>query len=69
MFSKMAGYCRQQRESEIIKQIASLGLKALLYEISLSPKPGLVDKFSNGSHDDMNYQTFVDSSATISGWV
>jgi len=68
MFSKMAGYCRQQRESEIIKQIASLGLKALLYEISLSPKPGLVDKFSNGSHADMNYQIFVDSSATISGW-
>ena len=68
MFSKMAGYCRQQRESEIIKQIASLGLKAILYEISLTPKPGLVDKFSNGSHADMNYQTFVDSSATISGW-
>ena len=68
MFSKMSEYCRKQRESAIIRQIASFGLKALLYEISLSPKPGLVDKFSNGSHADMNYLTFVDSSVAISGW-
>ena len=68
MFSKMAEYCRQQREVTIIKQLSSLGLKALLSEISLTPKPGLVDKFSNGSHSDMNYQTFIDSSSAISPW-
>jgi len=66
MFSKMAGYCNQNREYTIVKQLSSLGLKALLYEISLTPKPGLVDKFSNGSHQDMNYQTFIDSSSAIS---
>ena len=68
MFSKMAGYCNLHRESTIVKQVSSIGLKALLYEISLTPKPGLVDKFSNGSHQDMNYQTFIDSSSAISPW-
>lgn len=68
MFSQMALYCNQKRESKIAKQLSSLGLKALLYEISLTPKPGLVDKFSNGSHGDMSYQTFIDSSAAIAPW-
>ncbi len=67
MFTKMAEYCRQKRENIIAKKISVLALKAILTEISLTPKPGLVDKFSNGSHDDMNFQTFIDSSAAISG--
>lgn len=68
MFSKMDEYASQQRESILIKQVSSLGLKALLYEISLSPKPGLVDKFSNGSHGDMDYQSFIDSSSALAPW-
>jgi holo-ACP synthase/triphosphoribosyl-dephospho-CoA synthase len=59
MFSKMKEYCRQRRRDEICKILSSLALRAILYEISLSPKPGLVDKFGNGSHSDMNYQTFM----------
>lgn len=68
MFSQMAQYFTQKRENTIARQLSSLGLKALLYEISLTPKPGLVDKFSNGSHGDMSYQTFIDSSSAISPW-
>ncbi len=68
MFTKMAEFCRQQRENMLVKRISSLALKALLDEISLSPKPGLVDKFSRGSHADMDYQTFLASSAAIAGW-
>jgi len=66
MFSKMGDYCNRKREYILSKQLASLALKALLYEISLTPKPGLVDRFSNGSHADMNFLTFADSSAAIS---
>jgi holo-ACP synthase/triphosphoribosyl-dephospho-CoA synthase len=66
MFSNMRDYCNRQRESLLSKQLASLALKALLYEISLTPKPGLVDRLSNGSHADMNFLTFTDSSAAIS---
>ena len=68
MFPKMADYCRQQEEAAIVKRLCSLAQQAILFEISLSPKPGLVDKFSNGSHSDMNYQTFINSTAAISPW-
>ncbi len=68
MFPKMDYYCNQQKEASIIKKLSSLAQQAILFEISLSPKPGLVDKFSNGSHSDMNYQTFIDSTAAISPW-
>ena len=66
MFEQMASFCRQQTESQIAKKLSSFALQAILREISLTPKPGLVDKFSNGSHHDMSFQTFVDSSASIS---
>lgn len=69
MFEKMGEFNRQQRETMLTKQISALALKALLYEISLTPKPGLVDKFSNGSHKDMNFLTFVNSTAAISVWL
>ncbi len=34
---------------------------ALYEEVALSPKPGLVDRFSNGAHHDMDFQMFLDS--------
>ncbi len=40
-------------------------MKALLYEVSVSPKPGLVDRFNNGSHHDMDFYSFVDSSVAL----
>jgi holo-ACP synthase/triphosphoribosyl-dephospho-CoA synthase len=66
MFSKMEAYCHQQHEEFVIRKLSSLALNAILTEISLTPKPGLVDKLSNGSHSDMNYQAFISSSAAIS---
>jgi len=68
MFPKMDYYCRQQRELALIKKLSSYAQQAILTEISLTPKPGLVDKFSNGSHADMNYQTFLDSTTAITPW-
>ncbi len=68
MFEKMKAYCLQQREITISRNLSSLALQSILYEISLTPKPGLVDKFSNGAHSDMNYSTFINSTAAISGY-
>jgi len=68
MFSKIDGYCKDRHENEWVDKLSSLALKAILTEISLTPKPGLVDKFSNGSHTDMNYQTFLDSTTAIFPW-
>lgn len=68
MYTKMEDYCKNHRENSISRHLSSLAMRALLYEISLTPKPGLVDKFSNGSHTDMNYSSFMNSSASISTW-
>lgn len=35
--------------------------KAILYEVVLSPKPGLVDRMNTGSHHDMDIFTFIDA--------
>lgn len=50
----------------LTKQIAQLATKALLYEVALTPKPGLVDRANNGSHQDMTYYTFMDSIVALS---
>lgn len=42
-------------------EINRLAKKALLYEVVLSPKPGLVDIINSGAHDDMDLYTFIDS--------
>jgi holo-ACP synthase/triphosphoribosyl-dephospho-CoA synthase len=68
MVEKMRTYCQQQREITISRNLATLALQSILHEISLTPKPGLVDKFSNGVHSDMNYITFINSTAAISGY-
>ncbi|MHC5249651.1 triphosphoribosyl-dephospho-CoA synthase CitG [Enterococcus sp. LJL90] len=44
-----------------LSTVADFAEKALFYEVSLTPKPGLVDRFSNGAHQDMDFFTFVDS--------
>lgn len=40
-------------------------LKALLYEVAVNPKPGLVDPQDPGSHQDMDVFTFIDSSVAL----
>lgn len=44
---------------------AGLAVRALLYEVCVTPKPGLVDRFGNGSHRDMDIYTFLRSSAAL----
>ncbi|WP_161978907.1 triphosphoribosyl-dephospho-CoA synthase CitG [Streptococcus sp. S784/96/1] len=44
---------------------SNLATKALLYEVSLSPKPGLVDRFDDGAHIDMTFSTFIDSTMAL----
>lgn len=68
VFVEMAKHNRIHKETQMAKQLSALALQAILQEISLTPKPGLVDKLSSGSHTDMDYQTFIRSSAAISVW-
>jgi hypothetical protein len=43
------------------RDIGSLAIRALLTELQLHPKPGLVSTVDNGAHDDMKLTTFVRS--------
>lgn len=47
------------------KEISELAFNALISEVNLAPKPGLVTPFSNGSHKDMNFQSFVASANAL----
>ncbi|WP_372754130.1 triphosphoribosyl-dephospho-CoA synthase [Labilibaculum sp.] len=59
-------FLESRRKNRLCKDLSAFALKALLHEVALSPKPGLVDRFSNGSHSDMDFTVFLNSSAVIS---
>ncbi len=46
-------------------EAAGLACKAVLYEVSVTPKPGLVDRRNSGSHRDMDFFTFMDSESVL----
>lgn len=46
-------------------EIAREATRALLYEVSVTPKPGLVDRANNGAHKDMDFFTFLDSATVL----
>jgi len=50
------------------RRLSRLATEALLAEVELSPKPGLVDPTSCASHDDMDVETFRASIDAISPW-
>ncbi|MCX7951581.1 MAG: triphosphoribosyl-dephospho-CoA synthase CitG [Clostridiales bacterium] len=52
-------------EKSFIEYIAKTALQATILEVLTHPKPGLVTPFSNGSHNDMNYVTFIKSAKSI----
>ena len=47
------------------KQIGTLALEAMLVEVSVTPKPGLVDRNNSGAHSDMCFFTFLKSAASL----
>ncbi len=49
-------------------RVGSMAVQALLYEASVSPKPGLVDRLDAGAHQDMDYYTFLASAAALAPW-
>ena len=46
-------------------RIAEFACRALLYEVCVTPKPGLVDRENTGSHSDMDIFTFAASAAAL----
>ena len=50
---------------EFSNYISNLILKSMLYEVSTTPKPGLVDRANSGAHSDMDFFTFIDSTVVF----
>lgn len=51
-----------------VDNVAALATRALLYEVNVTPKPGLVDRDNCGAHRDMDIFTFIDSSVTLTSF-
>ncbi|MBO1305162.1 triphosphoribosyl-dephospho-CoA synthase CitG [Enterococcus sp. 669A] len=47
--------------TDLASSIVHYAEEALWQEVSLTPKPGLVDQKTNGAHDDMDFSTFEKS--------
>lgn len=54
-----------KNKEELANHIAALAQRAILYEVSTTPKPGLVDRDNSGSHKDMDFFTFMASSSVL----
>lgn len=50
---------------EFARKIEAMAVRSLLYEVSATPKPGLVDRNNCGAHKDMDIFTFIDSSSVL----
>lgn len=65
-FSGITEYLEQKQVNKLSNKLATHAIKAILSEISLTPKPGLVDMVDSGIHKDMDYSTFLNSTSAIS---
>ncbi|MDD2498770.1 MAG: triphosphoribosyl-dephospho-CoA synthase CitG [Desulfitobacteriaceae bacterium] len=54
--------------TELCEAVGRCAVTALLYEVSASPKPGLVDRFNQGAHQDMDFFSYMASSAALSSY-
>lgn len=62
---KTAEMIRDFYESRYADYLADVAVRALLYEVCITPKPGLVDRQGNGAHRDMDIFTFMSSSSAL----
>lgn len=54
---------------ELCQAYGHLAWRAMLTEVNLSPKPGLVDRFNCGAHKDMSLTDFQRSASAIQPWL
>jgi len=65
IFNELTNYLASSSKEILVNKLTSYATKAILYEISVSPKPGLVSYENSGAHTDMNFFTFLNSSASL----
>ena len=53
----------------VMAHYSQLGWQAMVTEVALTPKPGLVDSHNSGAHRDMSYGHFIASANAIEPWL
>lgn len=61
LFQRTAQILDDYFQAQAAKTAADCVARAMLDEVSATPKPGLVDRENNGSHRDMDFNTFLRS--------
>ncbi|GHV83228.1 protein CitXG [Spirochaetia bacterium] len=65
LLSAAAGMMLRFLRERLADLIVQAAVRALIGEAAITPKPGLVDRANNGAHRDMDFFSFIDSTAAI----
>ena len=52
-------------KERVINKIGAIAIESMLFEVSATPKPGLVDRNNCGAHTDMDFYTFMSSTSAL----
>ncbi len=63
--TKTGSILRSALERRDTVRLGELASRALLEEVAVTPKPGLVDRANNGAHRDMDFSSFQASAAAL----
>ncbi len=66
--SEVVGHINKKAEKyfdSLCWKTASTAARAMISEVLVTPKPGLVDRLNTGAHSDMDIFTFTDSAAAL----
>lgn len=59
----------ERNKIELVNTFSNLALKSVILEVSASPSFGLVSPHTKGSHEDMDFFTFIDSGFSLSSYL
>ena len=63
-------YAAQTRKGSLLsEEIGALAVEAMLFEVSTTPSPGLVNRVHAGAHTDMDFFTFMASTAALAATI
>ena len=65
LFDRAQELIRAHFELEFARRVGECAQRALLTEVAIAPKPGLVDRENAGAHRDMDIFTFIDSACAL----
>ena len=68
LFARTHEIIRTHFDELFAQRIAQQAQRALLCEVAVTPKPGLVDRANAGAHRDMDIFTFIDSACALRGY-